>query len=413
MTELAQSSSFGRVRSGAAWAAAAMTLAASSARGDEPAVSWTLDTRSPVPATDALEASEWSALTRCAAADARLNAVARMLAERSARGVAAPELDELDFLRRSQGEPHPWPRAWIGAESASNRLEAWLGDSPAHAVRRCGAATATRPDGRRSLAVVAVDAFADLAPLPLRVRAGQWLTVEAILYAPALGGNVFVLGPTGEPRRLATSFEGRTLRARFAPDRPGEFAVQVVANLERGPLPVLEASVFADVEPPSYVDVTPAPGEEDTSPSADPLADRQARGPGDETDRLARMLVIARATSGALPLVRDAALDSVARAHALQMARNHQLAHDAGDGDPVDRLSAEGLESARVGENVAHARSVSLAHRALWASPSHRANVLDPSFSRAGFGVARDDRGEVWVSELFISSSPAPRFPLR
>jgi uncharacterized protein YkwD len=56
---------------------------------------------------------------------------------------------------------------------------------------------------------------------------------------------------------------------------------------------------------------------------------------------------------------------------------------------------------------VAHARSIARAHRVLWASPSHRGNLLDPSFSKFGIGVARDSDGSVWVCELFSNSDGA------
>ena len=83
-----------------------------------------------------------------------------------------------------------------------------------------------------------------------------------------------------------------------------------------------------------------------------------------DDDRLARMVGAARVSVGLPALQRDARLDAVARTHAERMAHDHQLAHDAGDGDPVDRLRAAGLEARDVGENVAHARTVALAQRA-------------------------------------------------
>ena len=79
----------------------------------------------------------------------------------------------------------------------------------------------------------------------------------------------------------------------------------------------------------------------------------------------------------------------------------HRLAHDVGDGDAMARLRAAGLEPDDAGENVAHAATVALAHRAMWASPSHRANMLRRDFDRLGLAVVRDDRGQVWAVEIF------------
>src|SRR5262249_52470190 len=116
---------------------------------------------------------------------------------------------------------------------------------------------------------------------------------------------------------------------------------------------------------------------------------------------LARMVDTARASEGLEPLTRARALDALAQAHAERMLRAKSLAHDVGDLDPASRVEAAGLDLREVGENVAHAPSVALAHRALWESPSHRGNLLGARFDRLGVGVARADDGTVWVTELF------------
>jgi uncharacterized protein YkwD len=82
----------------------------------------------------------------------------------------------------------------------------------------------------------------------------------------------------------------------------------------------------------------------------------------------------------------------------------HQIGHDLGDGDPAQRVESSGIAAHEVGENVAHAKSASLAHRAVWSSPSHRANLLDQRFGRAGVGVSTDAQGTVWVAYVFAST---------
>jgi uncharacterized protein YkwD len=113
------------------------------------------------------------------------------------------------------------------------------------------------------------------------------------------------------------------------------------------------------------------------------------------------MMVAARRSQGLDVPVRDARLDAVARAHATAMVAANELAHDVGDGAPLDRIRAVGLAPALAAENVAHARTPALAHRGIWNSPSHRANLLRPGSTLAGVGVVRDPRGEVWVAEEF------------
>ncbi len=53
------------------------------------------------------------------------------------------------------------------------------------------------------------------------------------------------------------------------------------------------------------------------------------------------------------------------------------------------------------GENVATASTLENAHRALWASPSHRGNLLHEAFTRVGVAVVRAADGAVWVTEMF------------
>jgi uncharacterized protein YkwD len=360
---------------------------------------------SPLPIDDASEGGvERDALARCGRGEAGLREVARALAARKVEGGSLPELDGIAREQRAAGEPHPWPRAWSARvrtlESPSaraallSRLDAWLGPG-ATPLRRCGVASGVADDGSHSLVVVTVEALADLAPLPTRARTGQWLTLEAHLRTPARGASVFAIDAAGAPRTVPSWTEGNVVRARFAPDRPGELDVQVVADVSGGPRPVIEAAVFVDEEPSRNVDDRPAPGEveaRDVSGDASP-----------DDQRLSRMIATARASVGLAPLPRDARLDRLALDHAARMALTHELAHDAGDGDPLDRLHAAGLDPHATGENVAHAATLPLAHRAIWVSPSHRLNLLGRGYDRMGVGVARDARGELWVVETFAA----------
>ncbi|HLK37432.1 MAG TPA: CAP domain-containing protein [Polyangiaceae bacterium] len=376
---------------------AAPTTPAPASHVDSPVdpLRWAAVTASPSP--DDLAPRERvaaSALARCGGSDRALDATARGVLLRKQRGYPIPAADELAIEQRAAGEPHPWGRAWVASgpgldEGAALRdLDGWLSLDPG-ARRRCGVAAGTAGDGTRTLVVVAVDALADLAPLPTHARTGQWLSVDARMAVPARGGAVFVSGRTGPARALLTSFDGTRLRARFAPDHPDAFTVQVVADLGAGPRPVLEAMVYADLEPPARPEDTAAPGE--SLPSRD----------GPDDDDLARMLDAARLASGIPSLRRDPALDAVAREHAARAAAAGALSHDLGDGNPVDRLLGAGLQARFTGENLAHASTPSLAHRMLWASPSHRANMLGASFDRVGVAVARDPRGDAWVVEEF------------
>lgn len=333
---------------------------------------------------------------RCARGDAALARVAERFARRQSQGEALRDGGEISFALRAEGSPYVWPRLWTlqGTELLSRgsveRLDAWLAGFGNGGERRCGVAFVER--GEQSvLSVVATDARADLRPLLVRQRTGAWIDVEAELLVEASEAKVVVLGPNGAPHPVPTSFDGRHARARFRADRPGPFLIQLLASMAGGPMPVLEATVYADVDPPSSFFGQPAPGE----PEAPLPADAEATG------ALLEMVNRARASEQLAPLARDAQLDAIAQHHAQAMRRLKRIVHDAGEGDPRTRVEAAQLDVFSTGENVAYALDVRLAHRMLWASPSHRENLLEARFDRVGIGAAPDDDGSVYVCELF------------
>lgn len=381
----------------------ASALAAPAER--DPPVTWAARTSSPRPFTPEGDAAtrDRSAelLAHCGRGEAGLAEVARGVVASRIAGVSRLDLDGLTFALRAAGEPHVWPRAWVITGRALDRaatvakLDAWGATFGDGGDRRCGVASGVTKDGTEIIAAVALDALADLAPLPSEAHVGMWLTVDARLVVPVGEAHVIVQGPGTDPRPVPSWTEeedGVThVRARFAPDRPGPLTVQVVAQVATGPRPILEARVFADVDPPQRFDPAGAPGEDA------PLA----RAKGSEADRLFAMLSSLREVERLPPLARDPGLDAVALAHARFMLAARTVGHDVGDGDPAERVQATGERAALVGENVAHAASVRLAHRALYDSPSHRENLLRGEFDRVGAAVLDDADGSVWVAEVF------------
>jgi uncharacterized protein YkwD len=335
-------------------------------------------------------------VAKCALGDAALARVAERFARRQSEGSAPLDVSEISFALRAEGSPYVWPRAWtleggdLTSEAALSRMQSWLGSFDDGGERRCGVALVEAHE-RNVLAAVAIDALADLTPLPVRVRAGTWVDVSAQLLVPTTDAKVIVLGPKAAPYAVPTAFDGQHARARFNADRPGTFLVQLVASVSGGPRPVLEATVYADVPPPTSFFADAAPGE-----PSEPL-----RAANDPESALLAMVNRARDSEQSPQLVRDASLDGVATRHAEAMRKQKRIAHDAGDGDPRARVEAAGIDALAAGENVAHALDVTGAHRALWASPSHRENLLQPRFDRIGIGIVPDPDGSIWVCEVF------------
>lgn len=328
----------------------------------------------------------------CGRADGVLTRVAFRLAEERAKGHGSPDPERVVVLLRENGAPHVRPRVLLGSghdvlddDALRTQLEAMK-----RPTTRCGVGIARTDQGKELLVGVAVDALADLDPLPIRARTGEWLTFTARARVPTSNAKLIVLPPRGVPRTVPTSSDAKgVVRARFALERPGGFTVQLIGEVEGGPKPLLEARVFADVAP--DFDEGPAPGEE-----AGP-------GEGDDADALGRMTSALRASESLPPLARSRSLDALARSHAENMRESRAIAHDVGDGDLRARFENESLTAKEIGENVARARSVELAHRTLHTSPSHRMNLLHAYYTHIGLGVVRDDAGTVYACEVFAS----------
>lgn len=305
---------------------------------------------------------------------------------------------QLELLLRARGVPQVWPRVLTVAGLADGaelqrRIERWAAAAPVRGQRRCGIARGADRAGRPLVAVVTVDALADLSPLPTRARSSRWLDLQGQLHVPADAVHVLLLGPSGRPRKVPASLTGRVVRSRFSLDRPGTWVVQVLASLASGPLPVLEARVFVDAEPRAALADPPAPGQ--------PVGLPATAAPAALADALVGRVDTVRRLEGLSPLERDPLLDLVAAEHAAHMAQQRRLAHDLGRGTVEQRLTAAGHPAVHVGENVAAARTVDRAFAALWASPSHRNNLLAGGFARIGGAVAADEEGTLWVALVF------------
>lgn len=358
--------------------------------GGEP-YPWQAFTRSPQKS----EAGTEGIAAACPERDAALERAAAYAAKRELDGKPALDAEDVTLVLRAEGAPYVWPRIWTLAGQraggqASERLAAWLAELDDGGTRRCGVALASAPDGREVVVAIALGVLADLEPLPTEVGVGTWVDVQARLLYPAGSVDVIVLGPRGQAHRVPSSFEAGRVRARFHADREGTFLVQILASVDGGPRPVAEATVSVGDAPRTLLTASAAPGE-DARPGSAP------------NDALFAMLNGARESEGIAPLARDARLDRVAQAHAELMRAGGRLAHDAGDGQPQDRVAAAGITARAVGENVAHAADVRHVHRTLWRSPSHRSNQLDGRYDSVGIGIAEDRDGTRWACELFAT----------
>jgi uncharacterized protein YkwD len=110
-----------------------------------------------------------------------------------------------------------------------------------------------------------------------------------------------------------------------------------------------------------------------------------------------RKLVIkinnARQNHGKAKLNVSRKISNKARAHSKAMANHNSVYHSC------LQCKFHGWNWSQLAENVAKARTVAKAHKALMKSSSHRANILGP-YKRVGVGVVWR-KGWLWVTEIF------------
>ncbi len=109
-----------------------------------------------------------------------------------------------------------------------------------------------------------------------------------------------------------------------------------------------------------------------------------------------------RAREGLQPLVMDAELVQVARAHSEEMFRLSYFSHESRrTGTPQDRLDCNNISYLVAGENLAYQPNVVTAHRELMNSPGHRKNIMSLLYKRVGIGVIKGGLyGQMFTQEF-------------
>jgi len=120
-----------------------------------------------------------------------------------------------------------------------------------------------------------------------------------------------------------------------------------------------------------------------------------------------------RRAFGFAPLTLDARLSAVASAHAWDQIRYGYFSHVSRDGSSYrDRITAAGISWSYAGENQCEdyesiTRAISWCHSHMMAEPypgvwNHIANILDPNFTRVGFGYGQGSDGRLVMTWDFI-----------
>ncbi len=107
-------------------------------------------------------------------------------------------------------------------------------------------------------------------------------------------------------------------------------------------------------------------------------------------------------------------LAEVARAHSVEMRDKSYFAHESptpGLERPMNRyIAGLGLTPRLVAENIYRSwgtqhqlsqADIEAGHTSLMNSPGHRTNILLPQAQRCGIGIAVNQNGDIWITQMF------------
>lgn len=115
-----------------------------------------------------------------------------------------------------------------------------------------------------------------------------------------------------------------------------------------------------------------------------------------------------RISRGLPVLVFDGRLVEVGRKHSRDMFERGYFSHYSPEGESVaDRATEAGIDFLVVGENLAYAPNVDLAHRGLMNSEGHRANILSEDFGKIGVGVVDGGVYGKMFTQVFTNATTA------
>lgn len=97
-------------------------------------------------------------------------------------------------------------------------------------------------------------------------------------------------------------------------------------------------------------------------------------------------------------------LQTIAREHSADMFERGYFSHYSPEGKTVaDRANTAGIDYQVIGENLAYAPSLELAHNGLMNSPGHRANILSPDYHQIGIGIEDGGGYGLMLTQVFTN----------
>ena len=321
--------------------------------------------------------------------DGRLDRAARDLVSlTAASGFPAPGV--MESLLSYYGIVDPYPRVLLkygneaGEPDAVASLEKELSSNSDFAEWRRFGIGIKRVAEKWMAFFVFHEKHVDLAPVPQRLPSGGSAPLVWRIPPSLNSPDVLVTPPDGPVMQLPFATQQGSSRTLFQCNQGnGTYRVEIAAQGVRGPMPVANLSMYCGVDPPPP-QLRSAPVVKASSPSV-------------VEDQLFELLNRDRQAHGLAPLVRDERLSRVARRYSQEMSETGVVAHvSRRSGGVGDRIEAAGISPLPtiLAENVATDLTAAAVETGFMASPGHRDNILNPTLTRVGVGVAVGrDRG--------------------
>ncbi|AGK98730.1 SafA/ExsA family spore coat assembly protein [Clostridium pasteurianum] len=117
-----------------------------------------------------------------------------------------------------------------------------------------------------------------------------------------------------------------------------------------------------------------------------------------------RLVNIQRSKNGLQPLTTNWQVGRVARYKSQDMINKHYFSHTSPTyGSPFNMMETFGIKFSAAGENIAMGQRTPAEVVNAWMnSPGHRANILNPSYTQIGVGLAKDSNGTCYWTQMFI-----------
>lgn len=121
-------------------------------------------------------------------------------------------------------------------------------------------------------------------------------------------------------------------------------------------------------------------------------------------DEVIRLVNIERAKAGLQALTKNWQLCRVARYKSQDMIDKKYFSHTSPTyGSPFTMMQNFGIRFSSAGENIAYGQRTPQEVMNAWMNSSgHRANILSPSYTQIGVGLAKDANGVCYWTQMFI-----------